>query len=164
MDYSLKKVLMSYQKPNESLSTYYILSTVLLGFSSIILSVASFNTLPWVTFLMYPFIFIFLCRSVVLLHDAGHNLVLEAAAAFAPANSTSQAKSQDRKRAAAAQQLQALGAVAAPQLQRCELKRALWQREVELHRRLQIMRAQAAGTKDGARGCGGKHKSYIVGH
>ena len=64
---------MSYQKPNESLSTYYILSTVLLGFSSIILSVASFNTLPWVTFLMYPFIFIFLCRSVVLLHDAGHN-------------------------------------------------------------------------------------------
>ena len=73
MDYSLNKVLRSFQKPNESLSTYYILSTAILGYSSIILAVASFNTRPWLTFLMYPVIFIVLCRSVVLLHDAGHN-------------------------------------------------------------------------------------------
>lgn len=73
MDYLLNKILRNFQKRNERLSTHYILSTAIMGFSSIILAVASFNTLPWLTFLMYPIIFIFLCRSVVLLHDAGHN-------------------------------------------------------------------------------------------
>jgi acyl-lipid omega-6 desaturase (Delta-12 desaturase) len=73
MDNSINKALINFQKPKESLSTYYILSTAIFGFSCIFLSVAFFNTQPWVTLLLYPFIFIILCRSVVLLHDAGHN-------------------------------------------------------------------------------------------
>ena len=80
-------------------------------------------------------------------HDAGRGPELEAAAAFVPVDGTSQAKGQYGQRAAAAQQLRTLPAVAAAQLPRREFKRALRQREAELHRRLQMMRARAAGAK-----------------
>ncbi len=73
---------------------------------------------------------------------------------LAPVDGTSQAKGQYGQRAAAAQQLRALPAVAAARLQRRELERALRQREHELHRRLQMMRAQATGAEDGTGGGG----------
>jgi hypothetical protein len=81
---------------------------------------------------------------------------------LAPVDGTSQAKGQDGQRAAAAQQLRALPAVAAPRLQRSELKRALRQREAELRRRLQMMRAQAAGTEDGTGSSGAQDESHGV--
>ena len=73
MEQSLKKILRTFQKPNERKSSYYILSTAILGFSSITLSVICYQYLWWVTFLMYPIIFLILCRSVILMHDAAHN-------------------------------------------------------------------------------------------
>jgi len=73
MGHSLNKALKAFQQPNERLSNYYILSTALLGFSSIFLAVACFNSFPVITFLLYPLVFIMMCRSFVLLHDAGHN-------------------------------------------------------------------------------------------
>ena len=73
MTYPINEVLRKFQKPSERLSNYYILSTALLGYTSILVAVASYNKLPWLTFLLYPIIFLVLCRSVVLVHDAGHN-------------------------------------------------------------------------------------------
>ena len=73
MKISLNKMLRSFQKPVESISNYYILSTAFLGFICIFLAVISFHKFIIITFLMYPLIFLILCRSVVLLHDASHN-------------------------------------------------------------------------------------------
>ena len=73
MKISLNKMLRSFQKPVESISNYYILSTAFLGFICIFLAVISFHKFIIITFLMYPLIFLILCRSVVLLHDAFHN-------------------------------------------------------------------------------------------
>ena len=72
MGQSLTKILRKFQKPNERLSSYYIISTALIGLISIVTAVICFDTYIWITFLLYPLIFITLCRSVVLLHDAGH--------------------------------------------------------------------------------------------
>ena len=94
-------------------------------------------------------------------HDAGRGPVLEAAAASASVNGTSQVNSQSSQMAAAAaQQLHALLAVTAPQLQRRELKRALRQHEPQLGRRLQVVRACAAGGEDGASSGGVQHKRH----
>ena len=88
----------------------------------------------------------------------GNDFVLEAAAAMTTVNSTSQAKSQDRKRAAAAQQLHTLLVASAPPLKRREFKRALQRLEPELCRRLTMMHANAAVAKDGASGSGVQHE------
>ena len=95
-------------------------------------------------------------------HDAGHNSVLKAAAAFVSVDGTSQAKSQKRKWATAAQQLHALRIIMAPQLHRRLFKRALRWPELELRRRLQIMRGNAAAAEDAAGGCGVQHKTHGV--
>jgi hypothetical protein len=91
------------------------------------------------------------------LHDARRGRALEVALAVTPVDGTRQAKSQGRERAAGAQQLRALRVVAAPRLQRRELKRARRQRECEWSRRLQVMRAHAAEVEDGASGSGAQH-------
>ena len=89
------------------------------------------------------------------LHDAGCGFELRDSAAWLSVDGTRQAKSQGRERAAGAQQLRALRVVAAPRLQRRELKRARRQRECERRRRLQVM--HAATVEDGASGGGVQH-------
>ena len=91
------------------------------------------------------------------LHDARRGRALEVALAVIPVDGKRQAKSQGRERAAAAKQLHALRVVAAPRLQRRELKRARRQRECEWRRRLQVMRAHDAEVEDGASGNGAQH-------
>ncbi len=92
------------------------------------------------------------------LPDAGDDSELEDAAAFASVDGASQATGHDNQRAAAAQQLHALRVVAAPTLQRREFKRARRQREPQLGRQLQVMRAHAAGGEEAAGGGGTKNK------
>ena len=84
--------------------------------------------------------------------------MLEAAATFAFVDD--QAKSQGRERAAEAHELHALLVVTAPQLHRRAVKRALRQSQPQLRRRLQIMRACAAGAEDGASSSGMQHNRY----
>ncbi len=83
-------------------------------------------------------------------HDAGHGSQLDAAAAFASVDGADQALRQGRQRAADAQQLLALLVVAAPKLHGRTLEHARRQREQQLRRRLQVMRARAAAVEDGA--------------
>ena len=73
MDNSITKELRQFQVRNERLSTYYVSTTAFLGYLSIFLAVVSFKTFPLATFLLYPIVFALLCRSIVLMHDAGHN-------------------------------------------------------------------------------------------
>jgi len=77
--------------------------------------------------------------------------------AFLPASDAGQAISDQRKRAAAAQQRQTL-VVAVPLRQRRELKPALRRADAELRGRLQIMRMHAAAAEDGASGCDVGHE------
>jgi hypothetical protein len=83
------------------------------------------------------------------LHHESHDPVLEAASAFVPVDRTSQAKSQEPKRAAAARQLRALSLVAPPHLHPPRMFPIL--QHCEVHIWLQKMRARDAATKDGTR-------------
>ena len=95
------------------------------------------------------------------LHDAGNQPpVLHAASAVA-VNHKAEAKRNGGERAAATQQLQTLVAVT-PQLHGRAFERTARQRELQLGRRLQVVRAQAAGAEDGASGGGVQHETHGV--
>jgi hypothetical protein len=79
-----------------------------------------------------------------------------------PVGGTRQAPSQDRQRAAGAQNLQALLLATAPKLQRSDFKHALRKLEFELLGRLQIMRSHALAAEDRTSDRGVQDKGHAV--
>ena len=75
------------------------------------------------------------------------------------ASGTSQAKGQDRERAADDQHMQSLLVAVAPRLQRRQLKHTRRQLECQLRQRLQVMRARGSAPEDGASGCRVQHET-----
>jgi omega-6 fatty acid desaturase (delta-12 desaturase) len=60
------------QHPDWKQSTLHIALTAAAGYGSIVFSVMFFKTIPSLLFVLVPISFICLCRSFVILHDAGH--------------------------------------------------------------------------------------------
>ena len=94
------------------------------------------------------------------LEDVGDSFAVEVAVAFV-VDDTGKAIRNKRKRAAAAQQLQTLVAVT-PQLHGRAFESTARQRELQLGRRLQVVRGQAAGAEDGASGGSVQHETHGV--
>ena len=94
--------------------------------------------------------------------DVRDGTLLHGAVAFMSASGTSQAKGQNRKRAAAAQQPHTLLVAVAPRLQRRQFKQTRRQLECQLRRRLQVMRARGSASEVGASRCRVQHKTHDV--
>ncbi len=95
------------------------------------------------------------------LHYAGNQPPVLHAASAGAVNHKAEAKCYGRERAAAAQQLQTLVAVT-PQLHGRAFESTARQCELQLGRRLQVVRTQAAGAEDWASGGSVQHDTHGV--
>jgi len=66
------KQLKKYQEADTNKSTFIFLTTFLISCFSIGIAVFSYDSYPILSFMTLPVSFVYLCRSFILIHDAGH--------------------------------------------------------------------------------------------